>query len=237
MGCSFWAVLPLLFDLTNPTADALGNVQLDVHLRMQGRDIQLENKQYYTAKGDSLYLDACRFYLSGFELKSAHSTGYKEPNSYHLFDAEDPETAKIMLNSVPATLYDSLVFWVGTDSLANVSGAMSGDLDPTKGMYWAWNSGYINFKLEGRSNACNTRRHMFEFHVGGYLPPYPTVRRVALPLANCVVRQEECRKLALMVDLDGFFKHIRLAECNSVMIPGARAAELADYFKTVFSIN
>jgi hypothetical protein len=34
--------------------------------------------------------------------------------------------------------YDQIQFQLGIDSLTNVSGAMGGDLDPTKGMYWTW---------------------------------------------------------------------------------------------------
>jgi len=47
------------------------------------------------------------------------------------------------------------------DSLANVSGAMSNDLDATKGMYWSWQSGFINLKIEGKSASCKTRKINF----------------------------------------------------------------------------
>ena len=65
---------------------------------------------------------------------------------------------------IPSNIpFSKLKFQLGIDSLTNVSGAMGGDLDPTKGMYWTWQSGYINMKIEGKSNSCKTRKNQFQF--------------------------------------------------------------------------
>ena len=86
----------------------------------------------------------------------------------------------LILKLPPDLTYDQLAFDIGIDSITNVSGAMGGDLDPTKGMYWTWQSGYINFKLEGTSPDCPARKNEFQFHLGGYAYPNASVQKIAL---------------------------------------------------------
>lgn len=206
--------------------------------QMDGVPLILNDRLYRTPNGDSLYVDVLRFYLTSVQLVgNAKTRRFVEKDSYHLFDAKETGGHTIALNNVPAGRYDSLCFFVGTDSLTNVSGAMGGDLDPTKGMYWAWNSGYINVKLEGRSKSCKTRHNVFEFHIGGYMPPHQTVRRVVLPLKKIAIRENGTTNVRLVVDLEKFFSQIRLAETNMVMIPSKQAAQLADWFTTVFKLE
>jgi hypothetical protein len=42
-------------------------------------------------------------------------------------------------------------FLLGVDSARNVSGIQTGALDPARGMFWTWNSGYVMAKIEGSS--------------------------------------------------------------------------------------
>ncbi len=209
------------------------SLALDFQLQFSGKTLELGKQLYHSPTGDSLYLDALRFYVSGIQLKGKNGA-YAEKESYHLLDAEQAASLSIALKNVPPGRFDSLVFWVGTDSLINVSGAMGGDLDPTLGMYWAWNSGYINLKLEGRSNSCNNRYHSFEFHIGGYMPPHQTVRRVALPINHWPVLGNS---MDIQVELSKFFANFNLNTFNQVMIPSAKAAQMADFFKGVFSVR
>ena len=39
-------------------------------------------------------------------------------------------------------------------------------------MYWTWQSGYINFKIEGRIKTDNKPWQKIEYHIGGYRSPY-----------------------------------------------------------------
>jgi hypothetical protein len=214
-----------------------GTLQITIIPQFDGASLILNNQQYRTQNGDSLYIDLLRFYLSAIKMQGKNNACFVEQDSYHLFDAEEPGSHTMILNNVPAGRYDSLCFFVGTDSLTNVSGVMGGDLDPTKGMYWAWNSGYINVKLEGRSKSCQTRHNVFEFHIGGYMPPHQTVRRVVLPLKPLEIKGSEVTSVRLIVDLGKFFSQIRLAETNSLMIPSKQATQLADWFTGTFMLN
>lgn len=212
-----------------------GTLEITFQLQMHGKPLALADSCYLTSSGDRIFIDQFRFYVSALELQSKSTGAFRESDSYHLIDAEEIPSQTLVLKNVPAGGYQSLRLNIGTDSLINVSGAMGGDLDPTKGMYWAWNSGYINFKIEGRSNSCKTLHSAFEFHVGGYLPPNQTIRQVVLPLKNLFVAEQGRASVLVQVDLAKFFSQIRLETTNQVMIPSKTATQLADYFTTVFS--
>ena len=104
---------------------------------------------------------------------------------------------------------------------------MAGDLDPIKGMYWAWQSGYINMKIEGKSPSCKTRKNEFQFHLGGYLQPNYAMRKVE-------INYNSNNNVNIGIDLKEFFSNIKLSQMNSVMIPGKPAMELADVSVKMF---
>jgi hypothetical protein len=200
---------------------------------MNGQPLRTGAYIYRSANGDSLQVDVLRFYVCNLQLVGQNGQVYTEKDSYHLIDIEDSASLVVHLKDVPKGKYAAVRFDIGTDSLTNVSGAMGGDLDPTKGMYWAWNSGFINVKIEGKSAACNTRHHVFEFHVGGYMPPNTTVRQVVLPLK----KKKGAKNITVNVDVMHFFNTIHLATTHQMMIPGKQAAALADIFQHVFEIK
>ncbi|MGK0384641.1 MAG: hypothetical protein ACJAVL_001385 [Bacteroidia bacterium] len=179
------------------------------------------DSNYVLPNGTEVSVETFRFYISNVEVHKNGTAVWTESASYHLLDAAKPESLQL---SIPIKQGDTLVFLLGIDSLTNVSGAMGGDLDPSKGMYWAWNSGYINFKLEGTSPICNTRNNVFEFHLGGYAYPTPTVQRIELPVTGNL----------LQVDIEAFLNQINLEEENRVMSPSAEAAVLAKKAASIF---
>lgn len=190
------------------------------------------NSYYLTAKNDSLQFNNIRFYLSDFRFFESKTNKWKSllKQKYFLIDLEDSNSLILDTNNLHLELYDSLKFNIGVDSLANVSGANSGALDPTLGMYWAWQSGYINFKIEGTCVGLKTRNNAFGFHVGGYLFPNYSLRTCSLALHNQP-------KLTLELDLNVLFDFIELAKLNSVMIPGKQAMELSNKFATCFEVK
>ena len=107
---------------------------------------------------------------------------------------------------------------------------MGGDLDPTKGMYWAWNSGYINFKLEGTSPLCQTRNNEFSFHLGGYSQPYPSFQTIKLPI-------KKSKELTVVVNFADFFDQVNLTKQNKVMSPGKLSQDLSIQLTKLFSVR
>ncbi len=210
-----------------------GNLSLHFAPLFSGQNLVLEKQLYHLSNGDSLYVDKLRFYITAVELVGKDGV-FTEINSCHLIDAEESVTQSIELQDVPEGTYTSLRFLVGIDSLHNVSGAQGGDLDPTLGMYWAWNSGYVNVKMEGRSTACRTLHQAFEFHLGGYMPPFQSVQQVVLPIQVQVSKRQPA-DLSVSVELAKFFGQLDLRTTNQVMQPSRTAVQLAGYFKNVFS--
>lgn len=130
--------------------------------------------------GTGFRISAFRFYISGMEFYDGDKVQWKITNSFHLIDASVPSSLQFQIEIPPQLRYTSVKFILGIDSATNVSGVLAGDLDPSKGMYWAWQSGYINFKLEGASANCPTRNNEFQFHLGGYASPFASVQTVTI---------------------------------------------------------
>jgi hypothetical protein len=187
------------------------------------------NTLYINKAGDSLYVEGFKFYTSNYAIKEK-GKWKKLKNTYFLFNAEDSLSKNITLIIPSSTKIDSLRFLIGVDSLACVSGAMSGALDPLHGMFWTWNTGYINAKLEGHSNSCKTLHHAFEFHIGGYMQPYNTLREVKIAIKNTV--QTNIRVMADKF-MDGK-ETISLKKINSVVTPGKEAVMLANNYSDMF---
>lgn len=205
---------------------------LKLNLNFTWKSEPLELNKNYISKSDTLQLSLLKFYVSGIEIVYEDGFVTKEKNSYHLVDFEDDITKSISIinrNEIPIS---EINFNIGVDSIASVSGALSGDLDLQKGMYWAWQSGYINIKIEGKSNSCKTRKNAFQFHIGGYLKPNYALRKISIKN-----NKSNNNQINLVMDLSNFFETINLSQSNSIMIPGEKANVLADKIQQTFSIE
>lgn len=140
-----------------------------------------ENKWYLSPSSDSIQLTKLQFYLSDIQLELSNGEIISDPQKAHLIDIFEPSSLQLAIPIDPKNAsIKSLHFNLGIDSTTNVSGAQAGDLDPVNGMYWSWQSGYINLKMEGISPKCNTRKHTFQYHIGGYLHPNRALRKIEL---------------------------------------------------------
>lgn len=190
------------------------------------------NTNYSELPNDTLSLETVKFYISNLQIHYKNGTISKEKNSFHLLDFENLESLQFELEKSTEKI-ESIRFSIGIDSLTNVSGALGGDLDATKGMYWAWQSGYINLKIEGKSSNCKTRKNKFQFHIGGYLKPFYAMRTIILPVNNTITNNT----LTLKYDISKLFSNINLKEFHTVMIPSEKAMQFADDFQKIISIE
>ncbi|MES2568309.1 MAG: MbnP family protein [Bacteroidota bacterium] len=187
---------------------------------MFGDSVLKEATYYQINSNDSIQITALKFYISGLELSYQHKTVWKEKNSYHLMDAFQEGSLTLPL-PLPAKLkYDRVKFNLGIDSVTSVSGVMGGDLDPTKGMYWTWQSGYINFKLEGNSNLCKTRNTEFQFHLGGYQFPHNNLQSIFMDMPH--------QKLDVVIDIKKMVGDLPLTQMHHIMSPGNEAMLLTE---------
>ncbi len=195
---------------------------------------------FVSAKGDSLQFDNIRFYISALQFEMDNGKTVNDTERAHLIDVFEPSTLIIPFKNIHNKRLKKLRFNIGIDSSTSVAGALGGDLDPTHGMYWAWQSGYINMKIEGQSPQCPNRKHAFQFHIGGYMSPYYAMRPLELPIKaqNTDGTSREYREgVVLTVDVSKFFENIPISTQNSVMIPCKASVALADLSIQLFSIE
>jgi len=171
------------------------------------------------SKGD-YKIDVLRFYISNIRFFNKDLLVYQEQNSFHLCDAAIPNSNRFLMRQSEKIVYDKLQFDIGIDSITNVSGALGGALDPTNGMYWTWQSGYINFKLEGRSTSCNTRNNEFQFHIGGYAAPFSSLQTLSFNTTNQ-------RDIVLVIDVNQLLNSMDISKLSHIMSPGKEAVDFS----------
>lgn len=207
------------------------NIAVEILPTFKGKQI-LKNKWYTTSAGDSIQISKLRFYLTDFELFNIQDKRIPIIKSNHLIDAFDTQTLSFELHNTNKYNFSQITYKIGVDEKWDHAGAQSGDLDPIHGMYWAWQSGYINFKIEGKSPSCPTRKNKFTFHIGGYKKPHSTTRLHTLDLKDRLAST-----IKIEVDIAVFFKDINLSETNQIMIPGETAYQQSLKFPLLFSIS
>ena len=147
-----------------------------------------------------------------------------------MVDAGQTNPFIIVVSNKQNISFDQLQFNLGIDSATNVSGALGSDLDPTKGMYWAWQSGYINFKLEGTSPLCTTRNNEFQFHLGGYQKPNYCLQTLSFPI-------NDASKIHLNLDVQTILRQVDLRKTNHIMSPSAEAVLISKIVANAFTLS
>lgn len=122
---------------------------------------------YHPMTKDTLTFSTFKYYVSNVQLQRTDGSWWKEEESYHLVDLSKTDGNVIQLNKVPAGTYTAMNYTMGVDSMRNVSGAQTGALSVSNGMFWSWNTGYIMIKTEGTSPQSPTGD--FAFHLGGFM--------------------------------------------------------------------
>lgn len=158
---------------TTPAAET-DNVELKIAHTWNGGAFQLNQMLVNPANGDSLEFTTFKYYVSNIRLKKADGNWWTQSNSYFLLDlSEDGSTASVTISAVPHGEYTDIQYVLGVDSTHNVSGAQGGDLSPSLGMFWSWNTGYIMMKAEGISP--DATDGSFAYHYGGFSGPNSVV--------------------------------------------------------------
>lgn len=216
---------------------------LNLHIApVFGRQPITQDTWFVSSTGDSIQFETIRFYLSAIQFDLNNGQTVSDALPVHLIDIFEPSTLIISLQNIDYKDIKTIRFNIGIDSTTSVSGALGGDLDPQKGMYWAWQSGYINMKIEGKSPQCKNRKNIFQYHIGGYMQPFYAMRSLELPINTKNTVEERNpdtfgKGIKLNVDLSKFFQKVKIASQNSIMIPSKEAVQLADLSIHMFSID
>lgn len=186
-----------------------------------GEKLELEKSYFDFETKDSININRLQFYISNITVYNKNNDSFELDKKHHLLQYNQPETFVIEVDNQIVDSLKKVSFKLGIDSITNVSGAIGGDLDPTNGMYWSWQSGYINFKLEGNSAAVEARKNKFQYHLGGYSSPFKNVVQVKLDLNNL-------DSVKIELPIESILKQINIIELHTVMSPSANAVRISE---------
>jgi hypothetical protein len=229
-GCLKWILLFLVIKTGVSIAQPGNKLLFTFKPYYNNLPLVLNDNYYKLNSSDSIQFTNLKCYISKIQLTDNGKIVYEEKESYHLLDVNNESTLQLALECNTTIDFDKINFQLGIDSITNVSGAMGGDLDPTRGMYWTWQSGYINLKLEGKSNLCRTRNNEFTFHLGGYQYPVDALQNIAL---DCSKKNQTI----ILLDLEKFISGLDLSVTNHIMSPGTTSVQLSEKAATMFKVE
>lgn len=205
--------------LTNLSQDSL---LLHFAPTWNGTPVKL-NTSYTTDDKVFIEIAQLKFYISNISTSKS-----EDLQNYHLFDLTNTPSLSF---KIPAHKASQLSFNLGIDSLTNMQGVQGQDLDPMKGMYWTWQSGYINVKLEGFYSKEFTGEEEFTFHLGGYSGNKNAIQKVELAI------NPKQKEIFIEMNLATFFNQINVIEQNTIMSPSVKAVEMSKTMAEIFSVE
>jgi len=202
---------------------------LDFSVIYNGEDFKLGDSLQFNK--DYIIIKKLKFYISNIQLSRKNKLVWAMKNSYSLLNLEDPNSLTIEMNIPSKLKFDQLKFGLGIDSLTNDNGIGPDDLDPLKGMYWTWNTGYINFKIEGKSSLCKHSSKTFNLHLGGFLDKQLAYQEQVFNV------NDKQNLIKAHLDLKKIFDSINLSIDHTLMSAGPRSVQISKLIASSFSIN
>ncbi|MDB5231322.1 MAG: hypothetical protein JWN76_2127 [Chitinophagaceae bacterium] len=212
-------------------------LQLVFHNQFSGKEM-IADSSYQNAFGENFILKGFRYYISNISVKEKNGRLHNISAKYFLVDMADDSSQTIEL-AIDKKDFIGLQFMLGVDSLRNISGTQTGVLDPARGMFWTWNSGYIMAKLEGISGDSKANSHLVTYHVGGFKKDQQTNRVINLNFIESHELAGNIFRVDINADAAAWFNgehKIKIAEYPICHSPGALAVQLADNYSKMFSL-
>ncbi len=228
-----------------------GSLSVEFDNVVGNRNLQLGGQQNYTnAAGETFSVDIFDYYISNIILTDKNNNQYIVPqdSSYFLIQESERASQEITLHNIPAGNYTSITFTIGVDSLRNTMdvGRRTGALDPATGMYWAWNSGYIFLKLEGKSaQAPDDAGGKYRYHIGGFggmtEPTINNIKTVTCSFGSSVatVRTAITPTIHMLADVMKLFNGsttLSIAQNPTVMF-APFSVNIADNYSHMFNVD
>lgn len=198
-------------------------------------------KPYSNAFNEDFTVKTFRFYVTNTSLYPNGQLLPTDDNTKYRLVDHAVESSKLLSFTTPQTGFTHFVFQLGVDSTDNVSGAQTGALDPAKGMFWTWNSGYVMAKLEGASGFSTMPDGNFTYHIGGFSGVNNTVKTIRLATPSAVeLSPNRTSTLVVEADIANWFKGVHdlpIAVNSFVHSPGDLAKRYADNYAGMFRIT
>ncbi len=216
-------------------------------------ELNTSDQPYTNAAGESYKVTMLRYYISNIKLKTSDGKTYTDEvtpdgsRGYYLIDESEVGSHRVTLEKVPAGDYSEITFTIGVDANQVTEGAQLGALDPAKGMFWDWNSGYIFMMFEGESEDSSDPYKAILYHVGGYksdaaVPGLANnIRTKTLSTGHepAMVRSNKTPKVHVIIDVNKFFdspNEISFAE-TPVQYSPADNTKVADNYVNAFVVD
>lgn len=200
--------------------------------------LKLDSLTYKNELGQNYTVSKFKYYISNVCLEKQDSSEVRFNESY-LVNEEEPQSKNIAITGIHEGNYTAINFIIGVDSIHNCSRAQEGALDPVNAMFWAWNTGYIFLKMEGKSTASKSPGNLLEFHIGGYKAPYNCIRKVTLHLdKGIILSNDKTSTIKIKADLSEMFKTPTAIDFSNIssVTDFHNATTMADNYKNMFSI-
>jgi len=216
-----------------------GTLSIDFIHFVDNQPLKFDSAVYRNELGQSYTISNFKYYISAIELVTEQGTKFSSGDHF-LINEEDERSKKISLNKIPAGKYTAVQFIIGVDSLHNCSGAQTGALDPANTMFWAWNSGYIFLKLEGKSSSSSATGKIIEYHIGGYKAPANCIRSVHLkPGQEISINDKGNTEIQINVNIAEILRGPQAIDFRTLpaVADFHNASVIADNYKDMFTIS
>lgn len=198
---------------------------------------------YTNVWNENFVVTSFKFYIRAIRLSNSNTGKAFEiaADKYFLVDFKDSLSTLVKVGILPSN-YNRLSFILGVDSTHNVSGAQTDALDPAKGMFWAWNTGYIFAKFEGTSPSSTAPGKRFTYHIGGFKTGEDVNKEIQLlfPFGTGVnMEGGKSAEINVTADVYDWFStphDIRISKLNSIMTAGTEAKQVADNYSKMFTV-
>ncbi|MFN4973113.1 MAG: MbnP family protein [Bacteroidota bacterium] len=168
--------------------------------------LKLDPDSFITLSGDTVKITDLKYYISHVSFIRSNGQVYNSQN-HKLVDFGNANNG-ITLN-VPAGDYSKITFLLGVDSFNNHAGPLDGDLDPSLGMFWGWNTGYIFYRLKGWHGI---NRAAIAYDIGGV----PNLIKVELDLQAYKVNKNSVT-VKINHDVARFFNAPNIIQLKNVV--------------------
>jgi hypothetical protein len=201
--------------------------QIKINFTFDSKPLVAGEKYLFNSDSSWVQIDEFKFYIVYSPFFSDETTSGS--TIIHLVDLNDTSSYSLPFSQDGLKNSAFFDFAIGLDSATTMSTKFTGALDPVLGMYWAWNTGYIHFKLEGKSNMVPAINKEFQYHIGGY-----SGRNATQKWLSSKITMKNDQPL-IVVDLASFFREIvPLKDKSTIMIPGKDAVLIADGYNRLF---
>ena len=211
-------------------------IHVVINHEFNGSALEMDKEQYVTENKDTISVTRWIYHINKFKFYS-DSGVVERPDLYFMVDVEDEESLTLDFDSLNNWAFDSVSFNIGVmDSADNADGVLNSMF--TDPMYWGMINGYINMKLEGRSNSV-TSDSVYLLHIGGYMGNYKLAQSVTIDFNGNQLQNKLGRSdLTLDVDLADYFKNpnvIDIATSSRIHKPNDDAKAISENWPGMFS--